>query len=116
MAAAKINAALELQLRPVLAGHRPVKLNVRLRRLYVASAIQRIVVGGHHELVADVTVVDAKSGAVLLSHPEFRTASMAGQGIGGTMLDAALLADPIDRLAQNFAVSYRDWLAPGPRP
>lgn len=116
MAAAKINAALEQQLKPVMAGNRAVKLNVRLRRLYVASAIQRIVAGGHHELIADIVLVDAKSGAILSSHPEFRTISMAGQGIGGTMLDAAFLADPIDRLAQNLAVSYRDWLAPGPKP
>ncbi|MGX5733994.1 DUF6778 family protein [Bosea thiooxidans] len=115
MAAAKINAALEQQLKPILAGHRPVKLNVRLRRLYVASAIQRIVVGGHHELIADITLVDAKSGAVLSSYPEFRTISLAGQGIGGTMIDAAFLADPIDRMAQNLAISYRDWLAPGPK-
>ncbi|QEL21230.1 hypothetical protein FQV39_00560 [Bosea sp. F3-2] len=114
LASAKISNALEQQLKPVLNGHRPVKININLRRLYIASAIQRVVVGGGHEMVADIAVVDAKTGAVLLAHPEFRAAALAGQGIGGTMLDAAFLPDPIDRRVQNFATKYRDWLAPQP--
>lgn len=114
LASAKISAALEQQLKPVLTGPRPVKIDVNLRRLYVASAIQRVVVGGGHELVADVTVTDAKTGAVLVSYPEFHSMALAGQGIGGTMLDAAFMADPIDRLALNFATKYREWLVPPP--
>ena len=111
-ATAKIGAALEQKLKPALAGQRPVKVVVHLRRLYVASAIQRIMVGGHHELVADVTLVDAKTGSTILTYPEHRTIAAAGQGIGGALIDAAVLADPIDRLAQNFATNYRDWLLP----
>lgn len=111
-ATAKIGAALEQTLKPVLAGQRPVKVVVHLRKLYVASIIQRIVVGGQHEMVADVALVDAKTGATILAYPEFRAAALAGQGIGGTLIDAAVLADPIDRLTQNFATSYRDWLMP----
>lgn len=114
LASAKIAAALEQQLKPVLTGHRPVKVNVNLRRLYIASPLQRIVVGGAHEMTADVTVSDAKTGATLVSTPEIRAIALAGQGIGGTMIDAALLADPIDRLVKNFASNYRDWLAPPP--
>ena len=111
-ATAKISAALEQKLKPVLAGQRPTKVVVHLRRLYMASIVQRIVVGGHHELIADVTLVDAKTGATILAYPEFRTIALAGQGIGGTLVDAAVLADPIDRLTQNFATSFRDWLLP----
>lgn len=114
LASAKISAALEQQLKPVLTGPRPVKVNVHLRRLYLASAIQRVVVGGAHEMVADVTVTDAKTGAVLVNYPEFRAIALAGQGIGGAMLDAALMADPIDRLTLNFASKYREWLVPQP--
>lgn len=109
---AKISAALEQQLKPVLAGQRPVKVVVHLRRLYMASVIQRLVVGGHHELIADVMLVDAKTGSTILAYPDFRTIALAGQGIGGTLVDAAVLADPIDRLTQNFATTYRDWLLP----
>ncbi|MGO4406086.1 DUF6778 family protein [Bosea sp. RAF48] len=112
LASAKIGNALEEQLKPVMTGHRPVKIRINLRRLYIASAIQRVVVGGGHEMVADVSVTDAKTGAVLVNYPEFSAIALAGQGIGGTMLDAALMADPIDRLALNFATKYRDWLAP----
>ena len=114
LASAKISAALEQQLKPVLTGPRPVKVNVHLRRLYLASAIQRVVVGGAHEMVADVTVTDAKTGTVLVNYPEFRAIALAGQGIGGAMLDAALMAGPIDRLTLNFASKYRDWLVPQP--
>lgn len=116
LAAAKIGAALEQQLKPALTGDRPVKVEVNLRRLYVASAIQRVIVGGSHELVADITVTDAKTGTVLVSYPEFRAIALAGQGIGGTMIDAAFMADPIERLALNFASRYREWLAPQPAP
>lgn len=116
LAAAKIGAALEQQLKPALTGQRAVKVDVNLRRLYVASPIQRVVVGGSHELVADVTVTDAKTGAVLVNLPEFRTVALAGQGIGGTIIDAAFMADPIDRLALNFASRFREWLAPQPTP
>lgn len=112
LASAKIGAALEQQLKPVLTGPRPVKVNVHLRRLYVASAIQRVIVGGSHEMIADVTVTDARTGALLVSHPEFHAIALAGQGIGGAMLDAALMADPIDRLTLNFASKYREWLLP----
>lgn len=116
LASAKIGNALEEQLKPVMTGHRPVKIRINLRRLYIASAIQRVVVGGGHEMVADVSVTDAKTGAVLVNYPEFSAIALAGQGIGGTILDAALMADPIDRLALNFATKYRDWLAPQPAP
>ena len=112
LASAKIGAALEQQLKPVLTGPRPVKVNVHLRRLYVASAIQRVIVGGSHEMTADVTVTDARTGALLVSHPGFHAIALAGQGIGGAMLDAALMADPIDRLTLNFASKYREWLLP----
>jgi len=116
LASAKVSHALEQQLRPVLLGQRPVKVNVNLRRLYIASAIQRVVVGGGHEMIADVTITDARTGAILVAHPEFRAFGMAGQGIGGAMFDAALLADPIDRLTTNFATKYRDWLVPQAMP
>lgn len=114
LASAKISTALEQQLKPVLVGQRPVTVTIHLRRLYIASPIQRVVVGGSHEMVADVTVTDAKTGARLVSYPEFRTIALAGQGIGGTMIDATFMADPIDRLALNFASKYREWLVPQP--
>jgi hypothetical protein len=114
----KIAAALERELRPALAGQQPVKVMVTLRNLRVTSIIQRILVGGPHEMTADVTVVDAKSGSPVLSHPGLRAIARAGEGIGGTFVDAAFLPDPIDRLTGNFAEDFTSWLLqrPGPTP
>lgn len=108
----KIVATLQQHLRPVLVGQRPVKVVVTLRRLYLSSIIQRITLGGHHEIMADVAIVDAKTGAPILAHPEFLATALAGQGIGGTLVDAALMSDPIDRLTGNFAERFRNWLLP----
>jgi hypothetical protein len=112
----KIAVALERQLRPVLAGQRPVKIVVTLRNLRLTSVIQRILVGGPHEMTADVTIVDAKTGSQILSHPGLRAIARAGEGIGGTLIDAAFLAAPIDRLTGNFAEDFRNWLLPQQQP
>jgi hypothetical protein len=37
---------------------------------------------------------------------------MAGQGIGGALLDQALLAEPLDRVADGYASQYAYWLMP----
>lgn len=108
----KISRALEHELRPLLAGKRPVRVVVTLRNLRLTSVIQRILVGGPHEMTADVTIVDAKSGAPILVRTGLRVIARAGEGIGGTLIDAAFLAEPIDRLTTNFAMEFRDWLLP----
>jgi hypothetical protein len=108
----KLSAALERQLRPALAGQRPVKVVAVVRNLRVTSVIQRILVGGPHEMTADVTITDAKTGAPILSRPGLRAIALAGEGLGGTLIDAAFMADPIDRLTGNFAESFRNWLLP----
>lgn len=108
----KISSALEHEHRPVLAGQRPVKVVVALRELRLTSIIQRILVGGPHEMTAGVMIIDAKTGAPILSHPGQRSIARAGEGIGGTLVDAAFLAAPIDRLTGNFAEDFRNWLLP----
>ncbi len=108
----KIRTALERQLRPVLAGQRPVNVVVTLRNLRLTSIIQRILVGGPHEMTADVTIIDAKTGKPILSYPGLRSIARAGEGIGGTLVDAVFMAEPIDRLTGNFAEDFRNWLLP----
>lgn len=106
----KLKAAIERRLKGELAGTRPVRIVVRVKDVQIASVIQRIIVGGGHHLKADVDLVDARTGAVIQAYPEQTAISMAGQGIGGTMLDQALLPDPIDRVVNNFADGYGNWL------
>jgi len=89
---------------------RPVRVEIKVKEVEIASAVQRILVGGHHRLRADVDLVDARSGVVILAFSEQGAMAQAGQGIGGVLLDKAFLGDPIDRVIQNYATQYRNWL------
>ena len=75
----------------------------------VASAIQRILVGGNYTMKATANLVDARTGEVIASNPNLSTAVAAGNGFLGAALDPAF-GEPIDRLAGNLASSYRNWL------
>jgi hypothetical protein len=109
-AIAKLGPAFESQLRTALTGTRPVRVEITVKDLDIASAAQRILLGGHHRLTADVNLVDARSGAVVLAFSEQNAIAHAGQGIGGVLLDNAFLGEPIDRVVENYAAQYRNWL------
>ncbi|TMJ01703.1 MAG: hypothetical protein E6G97_14775 [Alphaproteobacteria bacterium] len=108
--ATKVKAAVERNLAATLVGTRPVRVEVSVKNLTIASAIQRVIVGGHHSMTADVTLVDAKSGAIIVPYTAQSTMSFAGQGLAGAVVDAALFAEPIDRVVNNYAEQYGDWL------
>lgn len=113
--AGKVRVAFERELAGSLKGTRPVKVQVTMRGVTMISALQRALIGGgEHAIVADVTVLDAKTGAVLSSHPSLKGSSTAGGGVVGLAVDAAIIGAPIDRVVSNLASSYRVWLvAPG---
>jgi hypothetical protein len=108
--AAKLTLAFNEQLKGELLGTRPVRIELNVKDLEIASAAQRILLGGHHRLTADVNLVDARSGVVILTFSGQSAVAQAGQGIGGVLLDNAFLGDPIDRVIQNYASQYRNWL------
>jgi len=108
--AAKLAQAFEARLRGELGGTRPVRLEIAVKDLEIASAAQRILIGGHHRLMADVNLVDARSGRIVLAFSEQNATAAAGQGIGGVLLDNMFLGEPIDRVIQNYATQYRNWL------
>lgn len=108
--AAKLKTAFERNLAGALPGVRLVRLDVIVQDVHIASVVQRILIGGGHTLRASVTLVDAKTGAVLSSFPAQTGASGAGQGLGGALLDAAVLDAPIDRVTDSYAAQYRRWL------
>jgi hypothetical protein len=95
----------------VLSGSQPARINVVIKGFVIASAAQRVIIGGSHVMSADVTLVDG-SGRVVLERPNFVVVNAAGQGIVGTIVDAAMLPDPTRRLIDEFANRYRDWLLP----
>jgi hypothetical protein len=108
--AGKVKAAMERKLTGTLVGARPVRAEVTVKGLQIASAIQRIVIGGHHSMVADVTLVEARTGAVVLPYAAQSSMAMAGQGLAGALVDAAVMAEPLDRVVNNYADQYGDWL------
>jgi hypothetical protein len=109
--AGKVKEATTRVLSAALHGTRPARINIVVKSFVIASAAQRVVIGGTHLMTADVTLVDG-NGAELLARPNFVAASAAGQGVLGAIVDAAMLPDPTERLLNEFANRYRDWLLP----
>jgi hypothetical protein len=113
---AKVKAAMERALSERLRGSNAARVDVTISEVAVAPALQRVLVGGGHSMTADVTLTDARTGAVLVSYPAQKVTVGAGGGVGGVLLDQALLAAPVDRLADQYASQYGYWLVPGSRP
>lgn len=111
--AAKVKSAMEQKLGARLTGSRPVRVEVMVKNVTIASAAQRIIVGGTHMMQASVKLIDAQTGAVLLTHPGMLSASGAGQGLIGAAVDGMILDSAIDRVTRDFANNYGVWLMAG---
>lgn len=121
----KMKAAMERQLSPRLKGSTPVRVEVTVRSVSIADEVQTLLVGGAHGMSADVTLIDLRTKAVLLSHDGQSSYAGAGGGIvaggivggvGGLVMDRAVLPHPVDRLAEGFAFKYAEWLKPSEPP
>jgi hypothetical protein len=113
LAAAKVKDAMERQMAGALTGSRPVRIEVLVTGLEISSAVQRVVIGGSNQLSADITLVDAKSGAVIIERPSLFSVVGAGNGVLGAAIQAAYDAangPPIDRLANDLSEKYKTWL------
>jgi len=110
MVATKTKDSFERHLGGALKGARPAMVQIQVKSLIVTSAAQRIVLGGNHAMVADVTLVDPKTGAVIVAFPGQTAITTAGQGIAGVLVDQMLVGDPIDRVIDTYAQQYRYWL------
>ncbi len=106
----KLKTAMERDLGGKLKGSRSVRVRVEIKGVSIPSAVQRILVGGDNSMVADVTLHDARTGAAILNYPAQAAAAMAGQGVLGVVVDAAMLPDPVDRVADSYARQYSAWL------
>jgi hypothetical protein len=95
-------------------GTRPVRLEVVVKSFAVASAVQRILIGGGRGMIADATLVDAKTGAVIVAYPQLFAATYAGQGIVGTAVQAAFdnasEQSVAEKLAFRYGEIYKRWL------
>jgi hypothetical protein len=90
MLAPKIKAGIEKVMAGQLNGARPVRLDVVVKSFVLASAVQRILIGGGRGMVADANLVDARTGAIILANPELRAFLLAGNGIVGAAVQAAI--------------------------
>lgn len=108
--AAKVKTAMDKNLGGKLTGSRPVRVEVTVKSVTIASAVQRVVIGGTHMMQGSIKLVDAQSGAVLLEYPGLVSAAAAGQGLLGAAVDGMLLDSAIDRVTDNFARTYTVWL------
>jgi hypothetical protein len=114
MLASRIKGDVERQMAGQLNGTRPVRLDVVVHSFAIASAVQRIVIGGGHGMSADANLVDARTGAVILSHPKLIASVAAAGGLVGTVVQSAVEAAAkignTDTLANRWGATYRDWL------
>jgi hypothetical protein len=114
MLAPLIKTGVTKSLNGQLNGTRPVRLDVVVKHFAVASAVQRILIGGGRGMVADANLVDARTGAVIVAYPELRAATYAGQGIVGTAVQAAIdnasEQSVAEKLAFRYGEIYRLWL------
>jgi hypothetical protein len=112
--ATHVKGAVERQMAGQLNGTRPVRLEVVVHSFAIASAVQRIVIGGGHGMTADANLVDARTGAVLLRHPNLAAYVGAAGGLVGTAVQSAIESaakiDNTDRVPEVWGANYRDWL------
>jgi hypothetical protein len=112
--APQIKASIERAMAGQLNGARPVRLEVTVHTLTMPSAVQRILIGGNRGMIADARLVDARTGAVILDHPRLSTQRATGQGIGGTLVQAAIDNNSertaVEKVFDGYGETYRDWL------
>ena len=110
-AAARITDAFQKRVLPAFRGTEPARLEIRVTSMDIPSGLRQALIGGEHRINAEITVVNAKSGEVILSAPDFRSQHKGG-GITSVIVDA-VMPEPIDRASIIMANSYKSWLESG---
>ncbi|MDB5598830.1 MAG: hypothetical protein JWN71_874 [Xanthobacteraceae bacterium] len=108
--ATRIRETLERNLRPHLAGSRPVRLEIVVQNFVISPAVQRIIIGGSHFMIADANLVDAATGATIVVYPKLYGGAVAGQGWAGAAVEAAIGGDQTERVLAGYSDTYRAWL------
>jgi hypothetical protein len=114
MLAPRIRSGIEQKMAGQLNGSRPVRLEVVVKSFAIASAVQRILIGGGRGMIADANLVDARTGALIIAHRDLNVVQVVGNGIVGTAVQAAIDSaserSPADKLADQYGENYRNWL------
>ncbi len=109
-ASRRLEAALVGYVGPELRGSQAVRLEVVIHELTIPSAAQRVVIGGAPAMLASATLVDARTGKVIVTYPKLLAIAAAGNGVAGVLFDQLSSDDLYDRVIMNYATQYRQWL------
>lgn len=98
------------QVSPMFTGTRPVRAMVRLKAFDVPSTTRRVLVDDQAKMKADIVLVDAGSGATVLSYEgPHRTRKL----FGGLLTPIAVALDKSDAgyaIISDYMTTYRSWL------
>jgi hypothetical protein len=114
MLAPRIRSGIEQKMAGQLNGSRPVRLEVVVKSFAIASAVQRILIGGGRGMIADANLVDARTGALIIAYRDLTVllpvpGALAGVAIQAA-IDSASTQSPADKLADQYGENYRNWL------
>jgi hypothetical protein len=114
MLATQIKAGVEPAIAERLTGSRPVRLDIVVREFTIPSVAQRVIIGGDPMMHASATLVDARTGAVIIAHPDVQAFLLRGSGIIGVAVGAAInnAANQTEesKLIAEYGRAYRAWL------
>jgi hypothetical protein len=114
MLAPKIKSGIEQKMASQLNGSRPVRLEVVVKSFAIASAVQRILIGGGRGMIADANLVDARTGALIIAYPALTVVLPVPGGLAGVAIQAAIDSaserSPADKIADQYGENYRTWL------
>jgi hypothetical protein len=120
MLASQIKSRTERRMTGALTGSRPVRLDIVVRNFTVLSPLKRVLVGGGHLMIADTSLVDARTGAVIVAHPNLRGGVATGNGLVGTPVSMAIESNYKESIAEKmmdaYAENYRYLLLPRVEP
>jgi hypothetical protein len=111
--APRIKAGVEQAMAGELNGARPVRLELVVQSFTIVPAVQRILLGGTHDMRADANLVDARTGAIIIAHPKLVAVMAGGEGVIGAAVQGAFTnggETTVDRLALIYGKTYINWL------
>ena len=115
----RFQAALAQTVAPAMQGAHPVRAVMKLQRFDVPGGARRVLVNGNVTMRAVIDLVDAKSGAVLVSYPgPLFVRDIGGALLGGVIhgvVTAAVVGaidkdEPGTMMINAYVTDYRKWL------
>lgn len=105
--------SMKTEMDKIMLGDRPVKGVVTIEEVAIASAAQKLLVGGGNYLLASVQLVDVSTNSVLASFPKARVVQGSLlNGVSGTLLAEVGKRTKFERASDSFAQHIRRWFVP----